>query len=158
MDNDDFDYNSQNYYTIYTWKDTNSEELIEAQASCSHDNEDLLFEKHNNYNLFYQNQTYLMKIFDSPECCNYSSKLTDYDSSTYLMCLMEKFNADTKCKYIIIFGFNVESMKFLELLDLYSINKVGIIRECIDIDEIEKMLYNKQLMSIEEIEYLRSLV
>ena len=101
--------------------------------------------EHNTYILFYKKKKYKMKIYNSPEFCGWNSTIEDelYDESTYLLCEIEEYE-DGKVKFEMSFGFNVESMTFLELFYISHINKIGFRREC-QVEEIESELFGRKL-------------
>ena len=75
------------------------------------------------------------KVYTSPTELGLESMHKDYDSKTYLCVDLHEHRAtDFSEKYNMIFGFDIKSMEFLELLDLDFTNVQNIIRYVEDDD------------------------
>lgn len=87
-------------------------------------------------------RSYRMEFCDNEELYGYYSCLTNKDPSVYVFCsIREETNdkkRDKKCE--MDFAFDIETGAFLELFAIEHFNKVGIVRECQNVDYIESKL------------------
>lgn len=94
------------------------------------------------YRVVTDGRSYRMEFCDNEELYGYYSCLTNKDPSVYVFCsIREETNdkkRDKKCE--MDFAFDIETGAFLELFAIEHFNKVGIVRECQNVDYIESKL------------------
>lgn len=123
--------------------DFDNNNFFEHQVKDFQPKEDLF--TNNVYTVIWQNRKFEIKVFDSPNDCSYNSVLPDYDYSTYLLCEITEKRNNGKNKYWMTFGFDIEKMIFLELFNIEYYNQIDYIRECRNIELIEKQLKGTDL-------------
>lgn len=131
----------QKSYTILEWENN----VLRVKKYKIEKEDDAFL--NNTYVILYNKQKYRMNIFDSPQCCGYNSLLKDYNEDTYHFVQVQKLNDLEEAKYEICFGFDIITMKFLELFEVDYINSKRIRRECESIDQIEEEFRGKKLIS-----------
>ena len=104
------------------------------------------------YRVIFEGRSYRMEFCDNEELYGYYSCLTNMDRSVYVFCsIREETNdnkRDKKCE--MDFAFDIETGAFLELFAIEHFNKVGIVRECQNIDYIESKLREFQIFEVDE--------
>ena len=86
-----------------------------------------------------------MLFYDAPDDIGYSSILPNYDSETYICADISELREDNSEMSEIIFGFDIEKMHFLELFELFYVNKINFSRVPQSIDELEKKFFGRKL-------------
>lgn len=92
------------------------------------------------YRVVTKGRIFEFSIWDSEDDFGYCSMCPDYNPETYVFCnIMEKRN-DERVKYEMDFAFDLEKKTFLELFAIEHRNKKGLLRECKEINAVEKEL------------------
>ncbi len=99
----------------------------------------------NIYNVSIGNRKFKMLFYDAPDDIGYSSILPNYDSETYICADISELREDNSEMSEIIFGFDIEKMHFLELFELFYVNKINFSRVPQSIDELEKKFFGRKL-------------
>ncbi len=101
----------------------------------------------------FKDRIFEIQICNSPDDFGFDSLLPDYDPESYQAVEILELRPDGSKKYDMTFGFDIENMQFLELLDLIHENQIGIIRmpnaECFD--ELQKKFYGKKIRQLKRI-------
>ena len=102
----------RNYTYINVWDEKNKNDLIKTVIL------DEIGNKHyedNSYLLKYNGNEYIMRIYDDVDVLGFCNL---FENEQYIMCHITKLGFTKRSKYDVIFSFDIQTMRFIELFEI----------------------------------------